>query len=496
MLQCPRLSFQGFPHLVFDHILHFLDVAELVALSQTCRDLHLVANRVLYGQASQFCTDLYSRPNNSEVRIPNRFLFLEECISLNPQNARYLREYSAYTLERLEKLLPQVPLTFRLLDFPSPVDWFQDPRFENTVSEIHVDTVVEEITAMSAAPLCFPRILNESEKLAYFVIPSVLHQFRGLKKFTITIPNDYLVHGLPINPASIINHVNCPHLEHLVFNGPGAKGLAYPSKSLSNLKYLEINSEFLVFCFPQFLHAHGQTLQYYWTVLTDLRERNIPFRYYSASRLGTIYLIDALQEQFDTDQLMRWSIESEYKIQLTESTTSLFRFKLAIRRFRPSLRNKLLQILSEDFPCDISLELRLTNDDRSSIQNLIPRTVVSLSLDILDESLVPNVIPDIIASLPALEGLYITVEEPWFEATADFPESILVDSSDQNVSPQRYIYTTGNGWFAKCDREPLREIVDLHHLAFQEWEDEILCLYKPPLQILSVSIITPIGDYD
>ena len=81
------------------------------------------------------------------------------------------------------------------------------------------------------------------------------------------------------------------------------------------------------------------------------------------------------------------------------------------------------------------------------------------------------------------------------EATADFPESILVDSSDQKVSPQRYIYTAGYGWFAKCYHEPLREIVDLNHLAFQEWEDEILCLHRPPLQILSVSILTPIGDY-
>ncbi len=305
-----------------------------------------------------------------------------------------------------------------------------------------------------------------------------------------------MVHGLPINPASIINHVNCPRLEHLVFNGPGAKGFAYPSKSLLNVKYLEIKSELLDSCFPQFSHAHGRTLQYYWTVLTDLRERNIAFRYYSASRLGMIYFIDAFQEQFDTDQLMRWSIQSEYKIQFTEGTTSLFRFNLDIQCFRCSLSNKLLQILSEDFQCDISLELRLTNDDRSSIQNLIPRTISSLSLDILDETLISNIIPDIIASLPALKELYITVERAWFEAMADFPESILVDSSDQKVSPQCYIYTAGYGWFAKCYREPLREIVDLNHLAFQEWEDEILCLDRPPLQILSVSIITPIGDYD
>ena len=256
MLTCPRLSLQNLPHLVFDRILHFLDVTELVTLSQTCKGLQPVVYRVLYGQASRFCNDLCSRPNNFQVRIPNRFLFLEECISLNPQNATYLREYSAYTLERLEHLLPQVPLTLRLLDIPLPVDWFQDTRFEQTVSKIHVDTIVEEITAVSAASIFFSTcILNESEKLAYFVIPSVLHHFRGLKKFTITIPSDYLVHGHPINPATIINHVNCPRLEHLVFNGPGAKGIAYPSKSLSNLKYLEIKSELLDSCFPQFPHA-------------------------------------------------------------------------------------------------------------------------------------------------------------------------------------------------------------------------------------------------
>src|SRR5438046_5066336 len=106
-----------------------------------------------------------------------------------------------------------------------------------------------------------------------------------------------------------------------------------------------------------------------------------------------IYFIDTFQEQFDTDQLMRWSIESEYKIQFTEGTTSTFRFNLDIRRFRPSLRNKLLQILSEDSQCDISLQLCLTNDDRSSIQNLIPRTVSSLTLDILDENIISNIIP-------------------------------------------------------------------------------------------------------
>ena len=496
MSESPRLSLPDLPHLVFDHILHFLDVTDLVTLSQTCRDLHFVVNRVLYGQASRFCADLYSRSNNFQVRIPNRFLFLEECISLNPQNARYLREYYAYKLERLEKLLPHVPLTLRLLDLPVPMDWFQDARFENIVSEIHVNTIIEEITALSTAPDLFSGILNESEKLGYFVIPSVLHHFRGLKKFTITIPSDYLVRGLPINPASIINHVNCPQLEHLVFNGWGAKGFAYPSKGLSNLKFLEIKSELLDSCFPRLSHANGRSPQYYWTVLTELKERNIAFRYYSASRLGMIYFIDAFQEQYDTDQLMRWSIQSEYKIQFTENTTSLFRFNLDIRCFQHSLTNKLLQILSEDFQCDLSLQLRLTNDDRSSIQNLIPRTVSSLSLDIPVETLISNIIPDIIISLPALEELYITVERAWFEVTADFPESILVDSHEQMVSPQRYVYTVGYGWFAKCYREPLTEIVDLDHLAFQEWEDEILRLDRPQLQMLSVSIITSIGDYD
>ena len=192
---------------------------------------------------------------------------------------------------------------------------------------------------------------------------------------------------------------------------------------------------------------------------------------------------------------MRWSIESECKIQFTEATKSLFRFNLDIRSFQRSLRNKLLQILSEDFQCDISLQFRLTNDDRSSIQNLIPRTVSSLSLDIRDETLVPDIVPDIIVSLPALEELYITVKRAWFEATAYFPESILVDLFDQEVSPDCYTYTTGRGWFAKCNRDPLMEIVDLHHLAFQEWEDEILRLDRPQLQIFSVSIMTRIGFY-
>src|SRR5271170_2594801 len=90
MMECRRLFFPDLPHLILDHILHFLDVTELVTLSQTCKDLHIVVNCVLYSQASRFCTDLCSRPNNFDVRIPNRFLFLEECISLNPQNARYL----------------------------------------------------------------------------------------------------------------------------------------------------------------------------------------------------------------------------------------------------------------------------------------------------------------------------------------------------------------------------------------------------------------------
>ena len=136
----------------------------------------------------------------------------------------------------------------------------------------------------------------------------------------------------------------------------------------------------------------------------------------------------------------------------------------------------------------------MTIDRRSKISSLAPSHLCP-SISSTKVSYQTS-IPDIIAALPALKELYITVERAWFEATADFPESILVDSSDQKVSPQRYIYTVGYGWFAKCYREPLREIVDLDHLAFQEWEDEILCLDRPSLQILSVSIITPIGDYD
>ena len=254
MLECPRLSFRDLPHLIFDHILHFLHVTDLLALSQTCRALNLVVNRVLYGQASRLFTDFYLRSH-----IPDRLLLLEECISLNPQNARFLREYSACTLESLEKLLPHVPLTLRLLDLPLSVDWFEDARFENAVSEIHVDTIIEEITAMDAASTFYTSILKESEKLAYFVIPSVLHHFRGLKKFTITIPRDFLVRGLPIHPPNIINHVNCPQLEHLIFNGPGANGFAYPSKSLSNLKFLEIKSELLESCFLQSSRALNRT---------------------------------------------------------------------------------------------------------------------------------------------------------------------------------------------------------------------------------------------
>src|SRR5271167_1884365 len=107
------MSFSDCPLVVLDQIFGQLEVVELRAISLTCKSLHPCANRFLYRKADDFVTEQDKKwhpwfPDSTYHRRP--LILLERSLAENPQNAVYIRSFTATSLSRLEHVWNVIPL--------------------------------------------------------------------------------------------------------------------------------------------------------------------------------------------------------------------------------------------------------------------------------------------------------------------------------------------------------------------------------------------------
>ena len=232
-------SLDMLPLLVLDEVLSYMDTPSLLALSSSCRWLHLQANRILYKNANTICYQAGYWPGR--VSSPNRLSKLEEYLSLNPENAIHLRHYASFSMSLFKAIWGQVPLNLTQLCLKGL-------------------TLSVGVTALAIVGLCNTvgsyacgmlgtwyrkkyvltgiYLLRTVVIALYLTLPKFLHQFPGLRKFTI-----YLWHGgdyiVPYVLPRIFESINCPTLEHLVIDASESL-LEYPGANFPSLRYYEI----------------------------------------------------------------------------------------------------------------------------------------------------------------------------------------------------------------------------------------------------------------
>lgn len=427
------------PLVVVDQILELVDISELLALSSTCKSLHPDANRFLYRKANDIATTLDTqKPGKWDYRHYEHphFKKLEDSLALNPRNAQYIRKYTAISLKSLRTLWSQVPLNLTCLNIVNGQSWFlsNNHQFTRALSELHPDTIIKEISVDNFH-------FNDGDDV-YRVFPKTLHQFRGLRKFTITLRRPDFMFVFP-SVFHIFAYVECPGLEHLVIQGNGAEGIAYPDETLPNLSFLEILpgiewTDTGTNPSKRFEYSDEDDFK----SLKILMKKGISFRY------G--YRLDVLAEFIsngieDDTPLIKWLLKSECRLQRANSGNDSI--TLDLYKFKPYIRDKVFRIIpSLRLPRDVKLIISMNTHDAPPPWHFLAEHVQHLAVRLgdIDKSL----IEDILASIPKLESLSIatTISNKIFNIRYKFPVSVLFNDVHRN--PLVYKLSPKNRWDA------------------------------------------------
>lgn len=297
------------PVLIWDEITRLLQNKDLLALSSTCKSFQYHANRALYRNANKVCAQPILHGQQSK-----RHKLLENSLSMNPQNAMHLRTLTAYSFQSFFEVWTKVPLSLDRLILPELQKWFRRPGYdclEKVLSTQHPFTSIRELDVLETASL---RPVGFGPSRAYTVLPRLLHRFRDLRKFTITL-GKRTTPRIP-DVASLIAEIDCPNLEHLIIQASVRLELACVSDNLLNLKFFEILPQVMPKRDENPSAKHGHSVQQDRWILNNLRERSIYFRYGTVPHTLAPILNFISSSKEDREPLVRWILESENHLQL------------------------------------------------------------------------------------------------------------------------------------------------------------------------------------
>ena len=383
------MSFSDCPLVVLDQIFRQLEVAELRALSLTCKSLHPCANHFLYRKADDFVTERDQKwhpwlPKSTHHKRP--LILLERSLAENPQNAVYIRSFTVTSLSRLEHLWNVIPLALtQLRIFDESTTFCGAVPLTKMILAKHPDTSIEELSVKVRNP----RLNNRDD--IYRVFPKLLHHFNGLRKFTIFLHHPDVRFVFP-SAMHILAYLKCPNLEHLVIKDGGAKGIVCPDDNLPNLKFFEILPED-DWEDPTInpSHGYGYTSDDDLEALRMLMEKGIYFRY--GVRFDT--LVEFIHEQPSShcNRFLKWLLESEYRLQITNNENNYF-IVLNFHEFGSTVLNKVLRVIPT-FPLQLKLKLILRHRPLPAFHHLAKHiSHLALEVDRIAFPVIKNILAD------------------------------------------------------------------------------------------------------
>ena len=158
------------PPVVMDNIFSFLGNPDLVALCRTCKAIYASAIKALYSK---------KWPKNGKRK-------LRQSLALNPDNAKYLREYHCTNIQQLSQVLAKQPLRLERLKLyfnERQISAHVKKKFHEAVaglvSSMHPNTSIEEIDCS----LTNPALLYKQDigKIEWVRLLEKFHAFRNLE---------------------------------------------------------------------------------------------------------------------------------------------------------------------------------------------------------------------------------------------------------------------------------------------------------------------------
>lgn len=391
------------------------------------------------------------------------------------------------SLQYLKELWTRVPLRLSCLKIPFASKWFQDremDEFQKAVRAKHPATTIDEIHA-------YFRVGDD--KRVFYILPSQLSCFRGLKTFSMTLPDDNR------NPTlrEILDSIDCPHLERVILRGiEMLRSDDCPGENLPNLRIFEVQPPFSLSNdnFNRFLR-NEEVVEDTWEFFKRLMAKGIDFRY------GHSYqplLIDFVcsSGRPDSNFVLQWLIQCEYRSRLHDHQFSLeSSFWLDLRDCNPRSRDRALDMLSLlNIAHKLCLWIKLCDRDTLSTVELLPKNISSLSIWI--QGTFPlTLVPDVVRRLNGLSYLYLSgfpngwsLQMSCFKDGLRFPSHVEIQGDGlMEVAARSFRFSLSEGWTVRCPSKRHNIVDVLPNLDFTDLETEMrwLCSLSPTLNKVS-----------
>jgi hypothetical protein len=383
------MSLSTLPVVVLDTLLLKLDLASLIALSSTCRTLHVESNRVIYRQPAFQWLRCGSLQHTFDVH-DGHTARLEQSLSQNPFNAQFLQKHRSLNVKLLKAIWSDSPLQLSQLHITS--QWFSSSCGQEVVECVnskHKDINVREI------------FVNGPQDGRFRGLLDMLHTFQGLEVLHIHCAFSW---GYYISPDALITQLNSPQLKQLHLSSSDL--VIALGDILPNLKVLTMNQ----YDIPYF---NGDEARYYssdekWARLQALMNREIYFAitiglYHSLTTLTLLPFVFRYAElnRLNPDPMVKWLLNSQRFLQKNR--------QLRICELPPRYRNNTLKILKcLNFEEDLKLAMTLDTFDTPTLADILPNTVSYLDIFVPEDIQVePAIVPELVRSLRRLRTISI-----------------------------------------------------------------------------------------
>jgi F-box-like len=429
-----------FPPVVLHNILSYLENRDLVALCRTCKSFY-----------ASVIKSLYSRPWPTQVGQK-----LEQCLALNPGNAKYLREYHCTNIHQLAQVMSKYPLRLERLKLSSHLlgisvrdkKKFNDD-FTDLVSSMHPDSFIAEIDCSDT------NALDVCPLLARF------HAFRNLESLTIK----YWELG-EVRPSKRLSNIQpvfdalstCSQLKriNIVSNKMGDWHVQL-GKRLPNLRAVRFHLA-LLDELPEMTESHLRQLETH-------KSRNVFVQVTAKSQYIQLYDAALGLDDEELVSFIEWLIYGDQYFQVEVDKKD--KFVLDLRVFKPKERDKILTIVKKlsfkqslGLQCDVSAKdsdlLYFPDPIKESnlLKYLLHPQITHLELSV-KQSIHSKFIPSIIQTLENLSHIVVILcaRKPILEDDEDDDEGIHDGCCEYILEP--------DAWCTRAIFSPALNCVDL-----------------------------------
>jgi len=413
---------------VMDNIMEYLDNRDLAVLCRTSKAMNACAIK-----------SLYSRPWPFKAR--NK---IETCLTLNPHNTIYLREYHCTNIQQLSRIISKYPLQLNLLklnynarQISSKTKCQFHEACVELISHIHPQTRIREIDFSETNPalLC----INDCYGINSGRFIEKLYAFQGLESLILKCWEfgDQTRSETFTCIQDVFDTINCPQLQCITFVDADIVVREWEvvlRDKLPNLKGVRFH----------YTHPTStvEITEAEFAYLREYKRRKVYFQVtayiYSKRYLSLFEAALRNRNEEEVGSFIEWLVYGEKYFQIEMDKRN--NFILDLRCLKQKERDKILKFIQKlSFEPNFGLQLSLYVKDSDSfyfpkqikqshlLQNLLPLSnLTSLELHV-QQSIHTKFVPTIIRSLPLLSTIIIGLNARKPDLEPSFYDTSITD---------------------------------------------------------------------